>query len=198
MELNEMQNIWKQYDKKISEYTRLNKEILKRMLIQKPEKRLNWIKIKAGLKVFYPVILLSLCFLDVKFDLTVKFYLGLTIIIPIIIVGYIWDLKYFFLVRKIDFSQTVLSIRKNVAELEKYKIKITRIRYIVAPIAMVGAFFIFIPSHGPVYNVESIVMLILIVFVFLSSMYFTFKYSIYEQFRKLNNEIAEIAELERE
>lgn len=196
MELNEMQNIWKQYDKKISENTRLNKEILRRMLIQKPEKRINWIKIKAGLKVLYPVILLSLCFLDVKFDLTVKFYIGLTIIIPIIIVGYIWDLKYFLLVRKIDFSQTVLSIKKNVAELEKYKIKTTRIRYMVMPFAIIGAFLMLIQK--PVYTIQSFVMFGLMIAAFLSSMYFTFKYSIYEQFRKLNNEIAEIAELEKE
>ena len=32
MELIELQNIWQQYDKKLSENTRLNKEILKMML----------------------------------------------------------------------------------------------------------------------------------------------------------------------
>lgn len=196
MELNEMQNIWQQYDKKISENTRLNKEILKRMLMQKPEKRINWIKIKAKVAVYSPVLFLLLFFMDVKFRLTVHFYIGLTIIIPIMIVGYIWDLKYFFLVRKIDFSQTVLSIRKNVAELEKYKIKITRIRYMVGPFAMVGMLLMFIQK--PVFTIESITMIILIIIVFISSVYYTFQYSIYEQFRKLNNEIAEIVELERD
>jgi acyl-ACP thioesterase len=48
MELIELQNIWVQYDKKLTDNTRLNKEILRRMLISKPEKRLNWIKISAG------------------------------------------------------------------------------------------------------------------------------------------------------
>jgi len=50
MELAELQNIWQEYDKKISENTRLNKEILRLMLLSKPRERVNWIKIKAGLK----------------------------------------------------------------------------------------------------------------------------------------------------
>ncbi len=48
MELTELQNIWQEYDKKISENTRINKEILRLILLEKPRKRLNWIKIKAG------------------------------------------------------------------------------------------------------------------------------------------------------
>jgi hypothetical protein len=49
MELAELQNIWQEYDKKLSENTRLNKEILRLILIEKPQRRLNWIRIKAGL-----------------------------------------------------------------------------------------------------------------------------------------------------
>ena len=52
MELTELQNLWKEYDKKISENTRLNKEILKLMLLSKPQRKLNWIIIKAGLNIF--------------------------------------------------------------------------------------------------------------------------------------------------
>ena len=56
MELSELQNIWQEYDKKISENTRINKEILRLILLEKPRKRLNWIKIKAGTWLFSPVI----------------------------------------------------------------------------------------------------------------------------------------------
>lgn len=57
MELIELENIWKESDKKIAENTRLNKEILKRMLVVKPERRLNWMKIKAVYKVLSPIFL---------------------------------------------------------------------------------------------------------------------------------------------
>lgn len=108
MELDELQNIWVQYDKKISDNTRLNKEILKRMLISKPEKRLNWIKIKAGFNVFSPVILILLIMImDVKFSLTINFYIGLSLFTAIFVITYILNIRYFLLIRKIDFSGAI-------------------------------------------------------------------------------------------
>ena len=196
MELDELQNIWLQYDRKITDNTQLNKEILKRMLISKPEKRLNWIKIKAGFNVLSPVILILLIkVMDMKFNLTSSFYIGLSLFLTLFIINYIWNIRYFLLIRKIDFSGAILSIKKQIAELEKYKIKTTKIRYLIMPFAIIGIFFMLIQK--PIFNTESIVMFVLIMLVYISSIYYTFKYSISEQFRKLNKEIFEIEELEK-
>jgi hypothetical protein len=197
MELDELKNIWVQYDKKITDNTRINKEILKRMLISKPEKRLNWIKIKAGFNLLSPIILVLIIFMDVKFTLTIYFYIGLSLFIALSVITYIWNIRYFLLIRKIDFSDTILSIKKGIVELEKYKIKISRIKYlIIAPFAMLAIFSMFFQK--PIFNIESIVLCGLILIVFISSIYYTFKFSINEQFRKLDKEIAEIVELEKE
>lgn len=197
MELDELKNIWVQYDKKISDNTRLNKEILKRMLISKPEKRLNWIKIKAGFNLFSPIILvLLIIFMDVKFNLTINSYIGLSLFMVISVITYIWNIRYFLLIRKIDFSGAILSIKKGIAELEKYKIKTTRIKYMIMPFAILGIFFMVFKK--PIFSTESIVFLGLVLIVFISSIYYTFKYSINEQFRQLDKEIAEIVELEKE
>jgi len=196
MELDELQNIWLQYDRKITDNTHLNKEILKRMLISKPEKRLNWIKIKAGFNVLSPVILILLIkVMDMKFSLTSGFYIGLSMFLTLFIINYIWNIRYFLLIRKIDFSGAILSIKKQIAELEKYKIKTTKIRYLIMPFAIIGIFFMIIQK--PIFNTESIVMFALIILVYITSIYYTFKYSISEQFRKLNKEIFEIEELEK-
>jgi len=196
MELDELQNIWLQYDRKITDNTQLNKEILKRMLMSKPEKRLNWIKIKAGFNVLSPVILILLIkVMDMKFSLTSGFYIGLSMFLTLFIINYIWNIRYFLLVRKIDFSGAILSIKKQIAELEKYKIKTTKIRYLIMPFAIIGIFFMIIQK--PIFNTESIVMFALIILVYITSIYYTFKYSISEQFRKLNKEIFEIEELEK-
>jgi len=196
MELNELQNIWVQYDQKITDNTRLNKEILKKILLSKPEKRLNWIKIKAGFKVFSPIILILLIkIMDMKFSFSLTFYIGLSLFLAIFVITYIWDVRYFLLIRKIDFSGAILSIKKQLVELEKYKIKTTRIRYLIMPFAILGIFFMLIQK--PIFNTESIIMLVLIILVFISSIYYTFKYSIYEQYKKLNKEIIEIEELEK-
>ena len=197
MELNELQSLWIQNDKKISDCTRLNKEILKRMLISKPEKRVNWIKIKAEFNLFSPIILfLLLLVMNIQFRLTLNFYIGLGLFTLLYVTSYIGDIRYFLLVRKIDFSGTILSLKKGIAELEKYKIKITRISYMFMPFAIFGIFLMLFQK--PIFNPESIVMLVLIILVYISSIYYTFRYSIYERFRKLNKEIAEIEELEKE
>ena len=130
MELNELQSLWIENDKKISDSIRFNKEILRRMLMSKPEKRFNWIKIKAEISLFSPIILfLALLVTDIQFRLTLNFYIGLGLFAVIYVTNYVWGIRYFLLIRKIDFSGAILSLKKEIAELEKYKIKITRISY---------------------------------------------------------------------
>lgn len=199
MELTELQNIWQEYDKKISENTRINKEILRLILLEKPQRRLNWIKIKAGLWIFSPVLFVSLILiLNVQFNISTRFFIGLGLFLPVYIITYIWDIRYFKLIRGFDFAMPVLSIRKVITELEKYKIKTTKIRYLLMPLAMAGFLLMIIHKITFSFDFLSILPLLLIVLVFFSSMYFTFKYSIYERFIKLNKDIDEIEQLEQE
>jgi hypothetical protein len=199
MELSELQNIWQDYDKKISQNTRLNKEILRLMLISKPQRRLNWIKIIAGLRIFSPLVFVTvLLVLDVHFQISLSFYIGLAMFLPVITITYIWDIKYFILIRKIDFSMPVLTLKKEIAQLEKYKIKKTRIRYMLGPFAMAGFLMMIIHKINFSLNFISMLPLLLMILVFLSSMYVTFKYSIYERFKRLNKDIYDIERLEKE
>ncbi len=199
MELSELQNIWQQYDKKITQNTRLNKEILRLMLISKPRRRLNWIKIRAVYSILSPLIfVIALLVLNVQFYISISFYIGLALFLPVYTITYIWDIKYFKLIRKIDFSMPVLTLKKDITQLEKYKIKKTRIRYMLMPFAIAGFLLMIIHSMNFSLNFVSIIPLLLIILVFLSSMYITFKYSIYERFKKLNKDIDEIERLEKE
>ena len=199
MELSELQLIWQEYDKKISQNTRLNKEILRLMLISKPQKRLNWIKIRALLNLFSPLVFVVLVFvLDVQFVISLSFYIGLALFGTVCTITYICDIQYFKLIRKINFSMPVLTLKKEIAQLEKHKIKKTRMRYILGPIATAGFFMMIIHKLNLSLNFMSLLPLILIILVFLSSIYITFKFSIYERFKKLNKEIDEIEQLEKE
>jgi hypothetical protein len=199
MELSELQNLWMDYDKKISENTRLNKEILRLMLLSKPQKRLNWIKIIAGLRIFSPLVFVTvLLVLNVQFYISIRFYIGLAIFLPVIAITYIWDIKYFMLIREIDFSNPVLTLKKVIAQLEKFKIKKTRIRYMLGPFAMAGFLMMIIHNINFSLNFISMLPLLLMILVFLSSMYVTFKYSIYERFKRLNKDIYDIEQLEKE
>jgi hypothetical protein len=199
MEITELQEMWSQYDKKISENTRLNKEILRLMLLSKPQRRFNWIKIRAGFSILSPIVFVTvLLVLNVQFHISLTFYIGLAIFLPVYIITYIWDIQYFRLISKIDFSMPVLTLKKEIAQLEKYKIKKTRIRYLLMPVAITGFLLMIIKSMNFNLSFVSLLPLYLMILVFLSSMYITFKYSIYERFKKLNKEIDGIEKLEKE
>ncbi len=195
MELAELQNMWKQYDNKLSETTRLNKEILKRMLQAKPEKMLNLIRIKAAFNLILPLVLISLVLIPgIQFRNEIDFYSGILLFGTVYILFYFWAIKYFLLTSKIDFTEPVVQIRKSIKQMEKYKIKITRLGFFLIPFGIVG---VFLMSEIPIFSKSSIIPLALIVVVFIGSVYFTFKYHIFEQFKKINTELDEIEQLER-
>ena len=80
-------------------------------------------------------------------------------------------------------------------KVEIYKIKKTKFGYIFSPLAMIGIFLI---ADIPIFSRSSLLPITLIVLVFTFSIYYTFKYSIFERFRKLFLEISEIEQLEKE
>jgi hypothetical protein len=194
MELLELENIWKQYDSRLSETTRLNKEILKRLLQLKPEKRLNWLKIKAGFNLLLPIFAVVFVLLPgIEFRNEIDFYIGILLFGLVYILFYTWAIKYFLLVNRIDFIYPITLIRKNFKQLEKTKIKITKLGYILMPIALIG---IFLMADFPILSKNSILPLSLIVLVFSGSIYYTFKVQIFKQFRKIDRELNEIEKLE--
>lgn len=196
MELIELQNIWLQYDKKLSENTRLNKEILKRMLKSKPERRVTWMKIKAAFNLILPIVLiLGILVPGVEFRNETGFYLGVFLFGLFFIGTYYRAIRYYLLINKIDFANSITEIRKDIKETEKYKIKITKFGYIFLPFAMIGIFLI---AEIPIFSKDSFLPVSLIILVFIISIYVTFKYSISERYRKLTLEIHEIEQLEKE
>lgn len=195
MELIELQNMWKQYDDKLSETTRLNKEILKKLLQSKPEKRLNRIKLKAGFNLVLPIAAIVFVLLpNIKFRNEIDFYAGISLFGIAYILLYYWSIRYYMLINKIDYTNSITLIRKKIKLLEKYKIKITRLGYILIPFGILG---IFLMANFPIFSKRSILPLSLIILVFFISVYYTFKYDIFEQFRKIDIELNEIEQLEK-
>ena len=195
MELIELQNMWQQYDDKLSETTRLNKEILKRLLQSRPERRLNWIKLKAGFNLVLPIAAIGLVLLpNIKFRNEIDFYAGFLLFGIVYILFYYWSIRYYMLINKIDYTNSITLIRKKVKQLEKYKIKISRLGYILIPFGILG---IFLMANFPIFSKHSILPLSLIILVFFGSVYYTFKYEVFEQFRKIDIELDEIEQLEK-
>jgi hypothetical protein len=194
MELIELQNIWQQYDKKISENMTLNKEILRRMLQSKPEKRITWIKLKAGFNLILPIVIISVMMVpNVVFRNEISFYTGILLFGSFALITYYWAIRYYLLINKVDFKNPVTLIKKDIKQVEKYKIKVTKFSYIFAPFGLTG---VFLMANIPILSKHSLLPISLIILVFLFSIYITFKFSIFERFAKINKEIEEIEKLE--
>lgn len=91
-----------------------------------------------------------------------------------------------------NFSNPVILIKKQVAELERYSIWMTKMRNICMPVAISCMLLIFIP-HGA--NVlESVLMIGLVVSIFIVSTFYR-NYSVRERYRVLKSEIEELEAL---
>jgi hypothetical protein len=197
MELTELQSLWTKQDETLRENIRLNREILKLLLQRKPEKRIRWIKIHSIYELILPLILLPIFIPQMEFRNETSFYIGAFLFGTFCIITYIWAVKYFLKVMKIDFSSTIIILKRQIAELEKNRLKTKKIGLILFPFVLIGIFMLGgFRIHE--FTFYSMLPLLLIVVVFSASVYITFKYSIFERFRKLNKEISELEKLTKE
>ena len=175
MEWTELQALWQQYDARIAENTRINKEVLKRMLRTKPERRINWVTLQTGAGIFMTPIVLLLFFalVPMKFNHGLALYLGIFLYGGIVLLGFYWSIKYFMLLRNIDFTNSVNTTRNNLKQLEKFHTKRIKLGYLLMPIGMIGVFLLF---NIPIFTKTSIVPLSLILVVMVGSMYYKFRW----------------------
>ena len=196
MELLELQNIWNQYDKKVSENIRLNKEILKKMVITKTEKRLNRVKVEAGIRIVIPFLLIpTILMFNIQFSNTIDFYIGLSLFIGLFIIALIVRVKYFLMAGRIDFSDPIPLVRKGITELKKYQLKVVRLVFIFL---LLGAISVSLLFKIPFLTKDTLVPLIFMIIILVVTYVYKTKYSYDERYRKLNQEIEEIEELEKE
>lgn len=195
--MTELQNMWSDIDYKISQNTRMNKEILRRMLVEKPQKRLQWIKLQSWFKLILPFILLPLFIIMVDVRSDWAFITGGILFGSMIILGYITEIIYFLKLNKVNLTNPIVALNKEVAQLKKMKIISTRMRYLLSPLAITGVLMMTFKGVGHINQPESIVMIVLVLLVFTVSVVYTFRFAINRQFRKLNEEIAELELLEK-
>jgi hypothetical protein len=203
MELMELQNLWTENNRKLEQTLQINKELLNQLLRAKPEKRLVRIKAEALFTLALPFVVLILIVsgvlkLDVKARTDIFFYAGILIFGTTFLTNYLLSVKYYWLLLKVDLSGKILEIKTRILKAEAFKLKLTRISYMLIPFAMIGISMILglpIFSMRKDLPIESYMPLLLIVLVLIGSAYITFKYTLVERFRKLKREISELEKL---
>jgi hypothetical protein len=195
MELTELQDIWKNQDEKLSKSIRLNRMILKKIILTRPEKRLRRMKIEIGIGLVVPIFFIPFMYYQFHFRNNADFFIGLSIFLGLLIFTYIQRIKHFQLANKINFSDPVLFIKKNINKLEKYQMKMLRLMFLIMPL---GFFSIFLIEKLPILTTDTLVPLTLMIVILVATYFFKGRYTYVQRFRKLNQEIEEIEELEKE
>jgi hypothetical protein len=207
MELNELQNIWMQYDRKISENTRLNKEILKRMLISKSERKFSKVILTACIEVIVTIILV-VYFLakHLSFQPQIEFFIGLIVFVAAIGIPVIGHIRYILILYRMNFSESVLSLRKKINESEKIKEKNIRYGRLMVPFILLSVLFVStdiknitmlhfskIIDEPIFFAFAALISVILSLFFILSIKHFKDK-----TLNEIDHELSEIEELEKE
>jgi uncharacterized protein YneF (UPF0154 family) len=196
MEWTELQAMWQQYDARLAENTRINKEILKRIIRSKPEKRLKWMKGWAIYGMVIPVPLMCIIFIpNVKFRNEWDFYLGFVLLIALLASMLYQGIRWFLLIRDIDFTNQVAKTKKQLIQLKEYRIKNSKWGFLFFFAGVAGIFLMI--GEVLVMTKEFIKVPIFILFLTIGSVY-TKRKRFKNQLKNFNAELDEIEQLEKE
>jgi len=196
MELDELKTIWTQHEKVLVENTVLNKELLRKLLIVNATKRIDWLKIRLLTGVILPLPLFILIVVPrIQFTLEFEVIIGTIVFLSIFVISYIWSIKVYIQIERLNPNGPVTTVRKQLKLAEKYKLKFTRYAYFLAPFMIVG---IFLSVGIPFYSSELILFYALMVVSFLIGLYVRSKHGLLVQIRKIDSDIEEISKLEME
>ena len=194
MELEEIKTIWSQHEKMLVENTVLNKQLLKKILTVNTERRIDWLKVRSLVALILPLPLFIFIVIPrIQFAFEFDVVVGFLLFASISVITYAWAIKLYLRIERLNPNGPITTVSKQLKLVEKYKLKITRNGYILAPFMIAGVFL----SVGIQFlSAKMIPFYALMVVVFLISMYVRSKHGLLAQIRKIDRDIEEISKLE--
>lgn len=127
MEIDEIKASWLQHEKMLVKNTRMNNDLLIKLLLKNAEKRIDWLKIKSLLGLILPIIAIIFIVIPrIQFTLEADFIIGTVLFVSLSVLTYIWAIKLYLRIERLNPSGPVTAVSKELKSLEKYKLKIRR------------------------------------------------------------------------
>jgi hypothetical protein len=160
MEYKELEILWKQFDEKLDKLEKINKKLLKNTLLQKPQRKLNWLEFRSLYGVIAtPIILLVALHPNFKAE-NIDWILILGCIITFTVVLYlcIMILRSYLIVKKIDlYADSVIKSLNEITKLKEISNTLQKSVFIHYPVLGVGV--IMIGWNSFVFSTNTIVFL---------------------------------------
>lgn len=194
MEIDEIKASWLQHEKMLVKNTRMNNDLLIKLLLKNAEKRIDWLKIKSLLGLILPIIAIIFIVIPrIQFTLEADFIIGTVLFVSLSALTYIWAIKLYLRIERLNPSGPVTAVSKELKSLEKYKLKIRRQGLMLAPLMIIG---VFLSAGIPFLSSKMIPFYVLMLISFLIGNYVQAKHGLVAQVRKIDREIEEISKLE--
>lgn len=194
MEIDEIKASWLQHEKMLVKNTRMNNDLLIKLLLKNAEKRIDWLKVKSLLGLILPIIAIIFIVIPrIQFTLEADFIIGTVLFVSLSVLTYIWAIKLYLRIERLNPSGPVTAVSKELKSLEKYKLKIRRQGLMLAPLMIIG---VFLSAGIPFLSSKMIPFYVLMLISFLIGNYVQAKHGLVAQVRKIDREIEEISKLE--
>jgi hypothetical protein len=194
MEIDEIKTIWTQHEKVLVENTKMNKELLKKLLLVNAEKRIDWLKIKSLVGLILPLIgIIFIAIPRIQFTFETDVVIGIVLFVSLSAITYIWAIKLYLRIERLNPNGPITTVSKQLKLVEKYKMRNTKYGLMLAPIIIIG---VFLSVGMPFLSAKMIPFYALMVVVFLISTYIRTKHGLVAQVRKIDRDIEEISKLE--
>ncbi|MGW8316452.1 MAG: hypothetical protein ACWGNV_12685 [Bacteroidales bacterium] len=194
--MDELQRIWLHHEQQLAAGTRINRELIRKLLIANTDKRIDWIKIKSLISLVLPLPLIAIIVVPrIEFVPSFGVILGIVLFVSLSVITYIWAVRLYLLIDKLNSDETILHFRRQLKIVEKYKLKTKRNGLMLAPVMIIG---VFLSAGIPFLSVKMIPFYGLMVAVFLVSNYIRSKHGLLAQIRKIDRDLEEIATLEQD
>jgi hypothetical protein len=194
MEIDDIKTIWTQHEKMLVENTKMNKELLKKLLIVNAEKRIDWLKIKSLVGLILPLIgIIFIAIPRIQFTFETDVVIGIVLFVSLSAITYIWAIKLYLRIERLNPNGPITTVSKQLKLVEKYKMRNTKYGLMLAPIIIIG---VFLSVGMPFLSAKMIPFYALMVIVFLISTYIRTKHGLVAQVRKIDRDIEEISKLE--
>ena len=189
MKIDEIKNIWKEENKRISKNVKVNKDVSFKKLRSSFDKvRIRRLFQLVLMCIVVPLILVLIVFPRMKNDGSMLFYVALASFAAPIIFFFATYIYYYICLLKIDFSEPLVKAQKEILRLEVFEKKLNRLGLIIMPIVTLSTIKIFsIP-----YTQEAVAMIVLIVFTMVVSYIVKMKALIPKEYSKVKSYLDEI------
>ncbi len=193
MEYKELEILWKQYDEKLNNLEKINRKLLKATLLQKPQKRLNWLEFKTLYSLIAPLILLIALHPNFKTEnIDWKFIIGCALAIAVIVYLTIENIRIYSTLKKMNLNiDTVIQTLEKIIRLKKIATNFQKNVFVYYPAIFAGCTLIGWNSF--IFSTNTIVFLsILFALTYYANIWGVGRYK--ERINRLEKDIIELKE----